>query len=94
MRAVMNAQCFLVFALYVAQIMQMYGDRRVDDVKHGGYEIFKVDEYVSLVEKQDRSDGKGKFHFILGSYNTQRGQSDVDQTQRSKTYHSDKSTLS
>ena len=59
MRVIINAQFLLASALYIAQIMQIYGNYLVD-VKYD-YEILEMNEYISLEEKEDKSHGNGKF---------------------------------
>ena len=58
MRVIIHAQFLLASALYVAQIMRIYGDYQVD-VKYD-YEIFEMDEYISLEEKEEKSPANGK----------------------------------
>ena len=55
-----TAPFLLVFALYVAQIIQIYGDDDgVENTKYD-YEILKVAKYISSLEKREKSHSKGE----------------------------------
>ncbi len=55
-----NVPFLLIFALCVAQIIQIYGDDDgVENTKYD-YEILKVAKYISSVEKRERSHSKGE----------------------------------